>query len=370
MRKITKFLMAGVLLLTGFLGITNTRNEVKEVEAATTRRVYFDANESGREWMFKDGSNSFNIYYYSWKEGTSSNNAGWPGVKLDTSNYIEKWGRQIYYVDVDASFDGLIFTRSLSTNKNDVWQRWNIGPNSTYCLSKGYNFYQPNSTKNEWSGNYQYGTTDNGAGYAAQKLYVATLHNGGSTSNEYYITNWEKTYAPADLKDTATHTFEGWYTDANFTTKYTAKALTSDINLYAKWAEIPATPELSIAVTPVEKSGLKFYAGFPAEDVHHIKNENVGFKFVFSGTGVETKTGYYVCSTTTQTITNIVDGEPVTLNAADNGYAFYFGVIIENIPEGYNSVEITPAYQHTNGTTIYLTAKTLNFTVENAVVNF
>ena len=232
MRKITKFLMAGLMLLTCAVGLSNTRGEVKEAEAAATKRVYFDGNDSGCSCVMGSGA-IFKCHYWG---GSSS--SSWPGEAF-TSNYITKWSRKIYYIDVPSDTTGIIFNRCDSSG-NNIWNRWNVGPDSTYCITKGYNFYQPKSDGSAKS-EYKYGTDTNGAGYNAVSLYVVTINknNGEDVETVYNIPAWESGgYVAPSMENTATHTFDGWYTDSAFTNKYTTKTLTSDISLYAKWTKI------------------------------------------------------------------------------------------------------------------------------------
>lgn len=127
-------------------------------------------------------------------------------------------------------------------------------------------------------------------------------------------------------------------------------------------------PALTIYATPIENSGIRFVTGFPADMASEIRNNNVGFKFVFSGDSVDTKTGFYVCESTLESATIITNGESQEQIAADNGFAFYFGVRIDNIPEGYTKVEVTPAYQHLNYDTVYCPTVTYTITNSNGVI--
>lgn len=119
MRKISKFLMAGVLLLTGFLGITNTRNEVKEVEAAATftagETLYLQPKSSSWDWT-SDGA-KFGVHFFN-----SSTNT-YDAMMKDNDN------DGIYEVTVPSNgikYDHIIFCRMNSTATSFDWSKvWN-----------------------------------------------------------------------------------------------------------------------------------------------------------------------------------------------------------------------------------------------------
>lgn len=463
MRKITKFLVTGFLLLTSAIGITTVgNNETKEVEAAAGGTATLKLDSS--YWGAADAC--YAIYYWG---GDST--VSWPGNKFNGGKTAK--GNVEITANYDETSTHCIITRWSSTSYSEEWNRWNYFDNNSFGTGTKYNYF----TNNGWtscSSKYVESTS------VYEEFTITFYHGEENIGSKKYI---EGDSFNIEFIEREGYTFEGWYTDAGLTNEFVSgTTITSSLSLYGKYVEAsdytiyfkdngtfgstvhayffdgdrnntwpgeqisknengkwevtidvskgwkniifgngqnktndgvanpnwaqtntlslegaaegytyvlgdkftegddagkysatlvaaPLTaPALSIYATPIENSGIRFVTGFPADMASEIRNNNVGFKFVFSGDSVDTKTGFYVCESTFESATIITNGEEQIENAADNGFAFYFGVRIDNIPEGYTKVEVTPAYQHLNYDTVYCPTVTYTITNSNGVI--
>ncbi len=463
MRKITKFLVTGFLLLTSAIGITTVgNNETKEVEAAGTEQWSVIGTVNGTSW-----DTDFDLTYNS--------------------------GKSRYEIKMDLNKDELFKLRLNHSWTNSFGYCNNTGSGiGTYLTADGSHYHNDGSCsyanfKVKTTGKYRLWVKDGTSTYGCKSYgfgieldtdnyYTVTYYNGDNEISTDAEIAENTSYAPYFVEVDG-YRFEGWYTDADLNNEFVSgTTITDNLSLYGKYVEasdytiyfedngtfgstvytyffdgdrnnswpgveiskndddkwavtidvskgwkniifgngknksdegwaqtntlslegaaegytyvlgdkitegddagkysatlvgVPSAPALTMYATPIENSGIRFVTGFPADKASEIRNNNVGFKFVFSGDSVETKTGYYVCASTLDSITIITNGESQEQIAADNGFAFYFGVRIDNIPEGYNKVVVTPAYQHLNGDTVYCPEVTYTITNSNGVI--
>ena len=86
----------------------------------------------------------------------------------------------------------------------------------------------------------------------ATTSYIVTFNtNGGSTIQSQTITSGNTATRPASNPTKEGYTFDDWYADASFLTKYDfTQPVTSSITIYAKWnASSTATPTSSVVPT-------------------------------------------------------------------------------------------------------------------------
>lgn len=458
MRKITKFLVTGFLLLTSAIGITTVgNNETKEVEAAAGGTATLKLDSS--YWGSLDAY--YSIHY--WGGDTSTT---WPGSKFNGGKSAK--GNVEITAPYDETSTHCIIIRYRDSSYTNEWERWDYFDKNSFAGNK-YNYFT-NNGEGSCSSTYVENTI------VREEYKVTFYHDNENIGTKKYT---EGDTFNSEFIEREGYRFEGWYTDASLTNEFvTGSEIKSDMDLYGKYVEAsdytiyfedngtfgssvyvylfdgdrnntwpgveiskndddkwavvidvskgwsniifgngqdehvnsnknpdwiqtntlslegaaegytyvlgeknssgkysatlvaaPLTaPALSIYATPIENSGIRFVTGFPADMASEIRNNNVGFKFVFSGDSVDTKTGFYVCESTFESATIITNGEGQIENAADNGFAFYFGVRIVNIPEGYTKVEVTPTYQHLNYDTVYCPTVTYTITNSNDVI--
>ena len=214
MRKITKFLMAGLMLLTCAVGLSNTRGEVKEAEAAVEAKV--------NQCVLKLDSNIWgqaNAYYsiHYWGGNTSTE---WPGEKFNNGNSAKG------SVEITAKYDSTsthcIIIRWGNSDCTTEWNRWDYFDANS--MTTKYNYF----TNDGWG--------SCSSSYIEPNKYTINFYDGANNIGSETVENGTKFNSKFQEKEG--YRFEGWYTDDTFTSEFKkGTEINSDLTLYAKYVE-------------------------------------------------------------------------------------------------------------------------------------
>lgn len=228
----------GVSLASGF----SSSKEV-EVEAASNMRIYVDAQ------LGFGGALKF------WYTGAGSDKS--PTGTIPKASIVTASGtldRDIYYLETATSYSGLYIKNG---NYGNEW-----GP----ITGSNNALYQPT----DWNDKTAYGT---------YHMYKVHITDNGSTSDQYFVTEWNAYAAPAPKGKTG-YAFTGWYSDSTYQTPFNGIAQgagTGDINIYAKYE---ATSTVDLYVDAYDWPDLYVYT---YEVVGNVKQE---FNGTYPGTKV------------------------------------------------------------------------------------
>lgn len=191
-------------------------NEIAEVQASSTDKVYLELNSS----IWGQADAYYSIHYW----GGSGTASTWPGIKLGKGS-----GNDILSGTWDPTATHVIITRwkndAYNGDGGEEWNRWKWFDEKSFT-SGDYNYFK-NTAWDSCDSSYK---------------YEVTKHVNGNVSTE--LVDKDTLYSPADPSEDGI--FHGWYTDSSFTTPYAATNLNSDLEL---WAKLDSTDDVNSAVT-------------------------------------------------------------------------------------------------------------------------
>lgn len=241
--------------------------------AAGKQRIFLSNGQSGKE-KFKEP------YAYVWKNGTSDENAVWPGqamTKIGTSV-----GNVYYYIDVDASLEKVIFSSKGSDKTADL----TIGKN----FSKNISLY---NSSNQW---------DN--------PYIITLDLSDVSGNKEFYLNSDAVFEkskyissePANAQSNATYKTvyvynENWkslskiYATYDYTDNYkgTIELAKTTVNNYTVFSgKIPVDANLRFhpqSATTAGASSITYYPNSSGYDGSNFNSNTATYKITTKGEG-------------------------------------------------------------------------------------
>lgn len=375
MRKITKFLMAGLMLLTCAVGLSNTRGEVKEAEAATDiaegTKLYFKPNTN---WY--GGNARFAAYFYgtgdTWSDMVDENKDGiyeistpkgtWTNVifcRMNPDSFFNSWDVK-WNQTSDLSYDGTNNLYIYPDGSNDwdkatgEWTKYESIyhgaesiDNSADVINNAIKFGAalPNINCKTSGSEYNVGfkfefvesSTTNTITYNRIYCDFSKAHQGNERYAAYFFGNGEKWI---DMKHTGDS--KTYYVDVPMNTAGTAKNYpnvifcrmsgTSTTNSWDnKWDKTGDLNNYSIGkkytITSSWSGTWSTPTNYPTSKIEVIET---------------TKTGYYTCANL-NALSGYTGNESITYEPKT-----YFAVTITDIPNSFDGkvVKVTPAYQH------------------------
>lgn len=245
---------AAMSLLMGvgvFAGVKASRSEAKVEKAEAAQSTVTNGNKrvnilkfvDDNDWVF-DANAKIAIRYglsdsvgaFNFAADSDIGSAG------KDSQGMRKLGRQVD--DKDIYFA----TKELPSNFSTTWHDIKVirhDPNDTsYADDKCWNQQALHWDNNTWI------EAANTFYYNGNKLeawgnyYKVAFHTGLDLENVAYDLVYANNYNPSSPSAIPNYTFEGWYKDSGFQTKFntSGETLTGDINLYAHYVESDVNP--------------------------------------------------------------------------------------------------------------------------------
>ena len=209
------------------VGIVESAQKAKVAEAAVTNGKYrINVLTNSANWLQDNVNTVFN------PAGTNvamSRNTNFPQSSTNTSYSTVTIGNTTY------NWQTYEFSAKTGLTKNENnWYGRGDASNNYNWFNSGINMYTL-FRSNDWDNTIIIsGTWDNFSAQAYGWYNVYATHTGinNSTVNYYFA---GKDFVPDNPTPVDGYTFVGWYTDANYSTKWTSGNQTSDTNLYAKY---------------------------------------------------------------------------------------------------------------------------------------
>ena len=110
-----------------------------DVGTANARNVYIAKNVN--TFYFSSNKGWSTVYAYVWNNSTQAKPASWPGTKM-TFVKANDYGENIYKIEVDATYDMIIFTNNSGAQTADI---------SLNGIASGTGFYLDKETSGKWS---------------------------------------------------------------------------------------------------------------------------------------------------------------------------------------------------------------------------
>ena len=417
MKKITKFLMTSVLLLTGAYGINNF-NETKEVEAATTfvegDKLYLNAGGSG---LWDQADAWFAAHLFNAADDSKCYDIAMTDVEAHEGYYELTFTEDILAKEIDS----VIFIRQdpSKTMKDDIWTNWN--QTETYALpTDGNNLFtvtkwhvdddDSKGSEGAWS-KYIFNPTnifqavqtvdETDGTFTNAAKFVGALPKGTQASknsdDEYnvgfrfeFVRTWEETVTTTEevvvpntlyLKPNANwkvdnarfavYTWDGgeqWFDMTYDSTLDLYKTVIPEgiVNVILcrmnpnttanNWTnKWNQTSDLTFnSRTTLNTYAVKEDTWDKGGGTWSLTKEETSAGSVV--TKSEQKVGYYTCA-------NLTSVRGFDSSVVPYEVEVYFAVVITDIPSEFNggTVDVTPAYQDLNGETQY--GETARYTI-------